>query len=145
MTAQRRRTAIVSIGVVVVGMAVLAWDHGSWVNLLGFNRERNRQSILDAYARLRIGMTAHQAGAAVSRLSSAGFRVYGTCGGSDACVVSAPLEVGARNWMLYLQFESDRLSSARIRTEDSAYERPEQAPPDLGRWREAPKGAAAQQ
>ena len=145
MTSERKWTIAIAVCVVGVGVADLSRNHEFLVNLLGFNRDRNRQYMLETYARLRIGMTADEAGATVSRLREAGFPAYGGCGGSDTCVVSAPLEFGARNWMLYLQFNSDRLSSARIRTEDSAYEHPEEAPPDLGRWPETPKEAAAQQ
>ena len=140
----RRRSALIAAGVVALGLVALAWDHEDWLNHLGFNRQRNRAHILGAYAGLRIGMTAREAHTAVSKLPS-GFTVHGACGGSGVCVLDSPLEFGARNWMLYLQFDDERLSSARIRTADSMYEHPAEAPPDIGQWREVPREAAAQQ
>jgi hypothetical protein len=89
------------------------------------------------HGNLQLGMRADAVRPMWSSLAARGFALHGYCGASQVCTAEAPLEFGARNWVLYLQFEQERLSGARVRTEDSVFEHPAQAPPDLGQWREA--------
>jgi hypothetical protein len=45
-------------------------------------------------------------------------------------VVSTPLMWGAGNWIAYIDFERDVISTVKVRTVDSAEEHPDAAPPD---------------
>ena len=44
--------------------------------------------------------------------------------------VSTPLQFGAGNWVLYIEFSGPNVSRLKIRTEDSQFEKPPNAPPD---------------
>jgi hypothetical protein len=45
-------------------------------------------------------------------------------------VVSTPPMWGAGNWIAYIDFERDVISTVKVRTLDSAEDRPDAAPPD---------------
>ena len=46
--------------------------------------------------------------------------------------IETPLTFGAKNWILHLAFEDQKLTSLKVRTKDSAQLRPHgPAPPDL--------------
>ena len=45
--------------------------------------------------------------------------------------LGTPIEFGARNWIVYLAFENDLLTEIKIRTEDSIFRHPKDAPPDI--------------
>jgi len=47
-------------------------------------------------------------------------------------IIKTPLEFGARNWILYLIFKDDVVTSLFIRTSDDKSVRPEGAPNDKG-------------
>lgn len=50
--------------------------------------------------------------------------------GMVMCSVDTPLEVGAKNWVLYISFGSNRVESVAVRTADSEHYRPSDAPGD---------------
>ena len=132
-----RQTAIPGVAVLLVVVFVLAWDHEFWANHVGLHRERNRQMVRAAYHELRLGMPAKDATFVLARLAAQGFTLDGSCQASGSCSALAPSEFGARNWVLYVELDTGRLSGARIRTADSVLEHPPEAPADLGEWREA--------
>lgn len=45
-------------------------------------------------------------------------------------LVTTPLELGATNWQLWLEFSGSKLRASRIRTADSKEDHPPDAPPD---------------
>lgn len=47
-------------------------------------------------------------------------------------VIETPLEFGASNWILIIDFYDNKITSLRIRTEDSVLNKPHDAPPDKG-------------
>lgn len=49
----------------------------------------------------------------------------------ELATVSTPLTLGARNWIIYLEFEADKLVSIQVRTPDSSERHPQGAPGDL--------------
>jgi hypothetical protein len=55
-------------------------------------------------------------------------------------VAFAPLEFGAKNWVLLIEFEGERVSGLRVRTEDSLQYHPAEAP----RNKERPRARAGQ-
>lgn len=44
--------------------------------------------------------------------------------------VETPIEFGAKNWVLYIEFKDSRVAALRVRTADSKNEHPKSAPPD---------------
>ena len=42
-----------------------------------------------------------------------------------------PVEMGASNWLTILTFEDGYLTAIKVRTENSLFYRPEDAPPDI--------------
>jgi hypothetical protein len=52
---------------------------------------------------------------------------------SDEWWIETPLEIGAKNWTVGLQFTNGRLSATRVRMADGDYH-PDGAPPDRGIW-----------
>lgn len=48
----------------------------------------------------------------------------------DEWIIKTPLEYGASNWILVVNFVGDKISLLRVRTEDSIANRPYDAPPD---------------
>ncbi|MCA9413025.1 MAG: hypothetical protein H6751_13615 [Candidatus Omnitrophica bacterium] len=49
----------------------------------------------------------------------------------DSIFLDTPFQFGADNWILYLGFEKDRLVAMKVRTPDSLYYHPKDAPPDI--------------
>jgi len=52
--------------------------------------------------------------------------------------VSTLLEFGASNWVLWLYFSDSRMTSMKVRLEDSENIKPHDAPPDIGTARGVP-------
>ena len=52
---------------------------------------------------------------------------------SEIWIVTTPYQFGASNWWLYLTFANTELVEIKVRTEDSAGDHPQDAPPDLVR------------
>ncbi len=49
---------------------------------------------------------------------------------AEESLVRTPLEWGARNWLMWVEFDDNRINAVRFRFQDSRYERPESAPQD---------------
>jgi hypothetical protein len=49
---------------------------------------------------------------------------------SDEWAVEAPIEIGATNWVLYIDVRDSRAVGLRVRTSDSKMVHPKNAPPD---------------
>ena len=49
---------------------------------------------------------------------------------TEESLVRTPLEWGARNWLMWVEFDDDRIDAVRIRFQDSRAERPVSAQHD---------------
>lgn len=50
--------------------------------------------------------------------------------GSDLMLVYTPIEWGAKNWILRLEFKRDKLAATKVRLHDNAGVKPSEAPED---------------
>lgn len=92
------------------------------------NRNKYRAEIRGLYERLQPGMARAQAQTAVKSGSYPNLQF-----GSDNAQtwsIWAPLEFGAQNWVLLIEFEGEHVSALRVRTADSYQSHPPEAPPD---------------
>jgi len=53
---------------------------------------------------------------------------------SDSAHFSAPLQFGAKNWVLRIYAKDQKIACVKICTDDSVNEHPASAPPDKGEW-----------
>jgi len=92
------------------------------------NREEYRGEIRTLYGALSIGMDRAQ----VEASATGGRYPHLRCSGAAArWMAFTPFELGAKNWILVVDFDSaSRASAIRIRTADSMNEHPDAAPAD---------------
>ena len=93
------------------------------------HRERYRGQVRTLYENLQPEMTKEQ----VRReLDSDNYPHLGFRREGQLWLASAPLEFGAGNWVLAIEFQDDRVSSVRVRKGDGlqGVHHPVQAPPD---------------
>ena len=104
---------------------VILWDpfFGAFIH-----RARNRGEIRDLYSALEPGMTRQQ----VSRQMDGVRYPHLTMRQVNAELwqAEAPFEVGAGNWILWIEFQGERVRAIRVRTEDSFHDHPGEAPVD---------------
>jgi len=91
-------------------------------------RRLSRNAIISLMNKLQVGDTAEDVESAV-RLHRAA-RLQLVKNSRDAWTVTTPLEFGATNWLLYIDFRNQRVVRLRIRTEDSIDFKPPEAPAD---------------
>ena len=119
------------IGLLVAIGAVLYLLFGPM--LFHTHHERNSAEVRALFESLDLGMTREQVRQAMDprKYSHLEFRH------DDGQWWSAetPMEFGAGNWVLAIEFQGDHVSMLRIRTADGDqdYHHPEDAPPDKGR------------
>ncbi len=98
--------------------------------LLGpfLNREEYRGEVRTLYGAVSLGMERAQ----VEALSTAGrYPHLRYSGAPGRWMAFTPFELGAKNWILVVDFDSaNRASAIRIRTMDSMNEHPDAAPAD---------------
>ena len=117
-----RKRASVIIIVFAVLFALLAYrQHQS---------TRARAQLLEFRSSIALGM--NQAG--VERLLNSGrYEALELLRASPTeWIVTTPLELGARNWCIRLMFVDQAISAFGVRTPDNGYERPSDAPTDMG-------------
>jgi hypothetical protein len=92
------------------------------------HRERNRSEVLALYHALAPGMTREQ----VSQITAGTAYPHLTIRRASAQLWSAeaPLEFGAGNWILWMEFEGEQLHAIRVRTADGLHDHPPEAPED---------------
>ena len=92
------------------------------------NRNKYRSEIRGLYERLQPGMARAQVQAAVKSGNDPNLRFNSD--DAQTWLVSTPLEFGAQNWVLLIEFEGEHVSALRVRTADSSQNHPPEAPPD---------------
>ena len=93
-----------------------------------FNREHYRDQVRTLYANVQPGMPRTQVRQTMDSAKYPDLTFHQP--EAEAWLASTPLEFGARNWVLLIEFDRDRVSVVRIRTADSVDEHPVQAPTD---------------
>jgi hypothetical protein len=112
---------------------MIAFDPEWFKNQAGWNRERNHQELLALNAALGLGVSQHEVRVVLARPEFSHLELLGADGGSEEWWVYTPLEFGAQNWILGLQFTDGRLSATRVRMADGDFH-PIGAPLDRGSW-----------
>jgi hypothetical protein len=123
-----KKTEILTLALMAGVIVAIVW---SVVGEPLFHRGRNRGQVVALYEKLQSGMPKQQAQHVIDsgeypNLRSA--RVDEV--NKDRWYVSTPLEFGATNWTLWVEFSAGRVSALRIRTADGDWEHPPEAPPD---------------
>ena len=92
------------------------------------NREKYRAEIRGLHERLQPGMSRQQVQRAVESGQHPNLEFHQD--DAQKLFAWAPLEFGAQNWVLIIEFRGDHVSALRIRTQDSFGHHPPDAPPD---------------
>lgn len=118
----------------VMGLALFAaWDFEYFRNQIGLNRERNRRELGRCNEELSLGMSPRDVRLVLGRPAFKHLNLYGGEAGATEWWLHTPLEFGAGNWTLGLQFTDGHLSATRVRIADGDFH-PEGAAPDRGSW-----------
>ena len=106
---------------------LLLWCLSGWDGLTT-RRERaeSRASIRAIFEDLELGQAKDAVEALVARYPNLHVR-----SDEESLEADTPIEFGAKNWILTLQFQEGVLVEGRIRTRDSAFYHPPDAPADL--------------
>jgi hypothetical protein len=94
----------------------------------GRNAARGECEILRLFSAIQTGMTRSDFSALMDSPEFKNLQVFEIP--KDSILIRTPLEWGAANWVIWLDFRESRLARARIRTQDSENEKPKGAPPD---------------
>jgi hypothetical protein len=121
MTKAQMGMAALTVGV----LAVILWD-SPFSSFL--HRDRNRREVLALYEDLQLGMTKQQVGDVMDSGKYPHLQFYR--GDTGKWSGSAPLEFGAGNWVVLIEFLREHVSALRVRTADSDHDHPAEAPPD---------------
>jgi hypothetical protein len=121
-----KRSEVVLLALIVGVFVVLVLDPVTFLR-----RSEYRGEVRMLYEALEPGMTRPQVRAAIDsgRFPHLRFRTDD----DHTWLAFAPYEFGAQNWVLLIEFESDRASALRVRTNDSFKYHPAEAPPDKAR------------
>jgi hypothetical protein len=92
------------------------------------SRNKYRAEIRGLYERLQPGMARAQVQTAVKSANYPNLEF--TSDDTQTWLVSTPLEFGAQNWVLLIEFAGEHVSALRVRTPDSYRNHPPEAPPD---------------
>ena len=115
-----------AVGVYLFG--IVGWDGLTTRAERDLWRARSRSII----AELRLGMQLGQVLEIAHRQSWPEDRIWEK---GTRMILSSPTEFGASNWVIVLGFSEEKLSSVRVRTEDSISDdplyRPDDAPEDI--------------
>jgi hypothetical protein len=109
-----------------VAIVVVAASIFSPVTFL--RREQYRDEVRALYESLRPGMTHEQVRYAMDSGRYPNLAFYP--GDPQMWSGAAPLEFGARNWVLLIEFQGEHVSALRVRTADGIRDHPVGAPPD---------------
>ena len=118
-------------GVLII--SALDWDRHA--SLLRLNHHRNRTELIQLHDQIAVGMSAAEATQVLERFRSSHLHLDHASPGASRWHVSTPLELGATNWTLDVQFSDGSVSATRVRTVDGEHYHPTGAPADRGDWR----------
>jgi hypothetical protein len=90
---------------------------------------RARKPLLDLRASIAAARNRDEASDLLPRSVSEGLRARIVR--PDQWVVETPTQIGARNWVLWIELDGERVRALRVRTEDSINQKPTDAPDDL--------------
>ncbi len=111
----------------ILALMLAAWFLTGWDGLTTRSeRAESRASVLAIYERLELGQGQGSVEALVAEYPILRVRSY-----EETLEAETPLEFGAKNWILMLEFQQGVLVAAKVRTPDSASYHPPDAPPDL--------------
>jgi hypothetical protein len=122
---RRTRHATIVFGVVVTGLVIVLWD---FIGVEWHARDAEREVVTFANS-----VTLGSSREAVAERFSLGRFQYLTRGGNadDAqWFFQTPLRMGAKDWIVIVGFDRDRVASVRVATSDNPRRRPEGAPAD---------------
>lgn len=117
----------IGVAVLIVGvLAAILWDP---IVDPFLNRERYRGEVRTLYENLKLEMTKEQV---QHEMASGKYPDLDFHRENELWLGSAPLEFGAGNWVLAIEFQGDRVSAVRVRKGDGLQEfhHPVEAPPD---------------
>jgi hypothetical protein len=120
----------VAIGLVLFAVADLEFVKDQ----VGWNRTRNQHELMSLHEAITLGSTHQDVRATIAQPSFRHLQLYVENLPANEWWVHTPLEFGAGNWILGLQFEDGRLSATRVRVADGDFH-PSGAPPDRGQWK----------
>jgi hypothetical protein len=133
----RHSVAKTTLGAILGGVCALAimiaLDPEWFKNLSGSNRDRNQRELLTLHEALALGITQQEVRVLVKQPAFTHLKLFGDSAHS-VWWIQTPLEFGAQNWTLGLQFTDGRLTATRVRMEDGDFH-PTGAPRDRGTWR----------
>lgn len=87
-----------------------------------------RQEVIRAYDKISLGASLAEVRAVFTREASQHLKLHESQ--PDKWLGQTPLEWGAANWLLLIEFKDERVHAVRVRTQDSAEEYPPKAPAD---------------
>ena len=111
-----------------LAIAILAIAASLFRPLAFFHRDKYREEVRGLYERLHPGMTRPQVQEAMESGRHPNLEFYRD--DRQRWLASSPLEFGAQNWVLIIEFHGDQVAALRIRTADSFDQRSPDAPPD---------------
>ena len=117
----------IGVAVLIVGvLAAILWDP---IVAPFLNRERYRGEVRTLYENLYLGMAKERVR---HEMDSGKYPDLEFHRDGQLWLASAPLEFGARNWVLAIEFQDDQVSAIRVRKGDGLQEfhHPVEAPPD---------------
>jgi hypothetical protein len=119
-----KRDTLIAVCVAGSAVAILAQPilRSQW------ERETHRSEVRGLYESLRTGMLRHEV---EQRMQGDLYpHLQFSRGSGRVWYAESPLEFGAKNWVLLVECEEDRVLAVRVRTADSVQEHPKDAPPD---------------
>ena len=112
----------------ILTLLLAAWCITGWDGLTTRKeRAESRASVLAIYEKLELGQSRDVVDALVARHPNLAVH-----SGDESIEADTPIEFGAKNWILMLEFQQGVLVEVKIRTPDSVAYHPPDAPPDLG-------------
>lgn len=92
---------------------------------------KSRAELVQFEKQLQLGETKDEVRQRYSAARLSRLKLRESVGGNhNEWVVETPLQFGAGNWLLWLEFKEGRLSAVRVREEDNTLVKPRDAPPD---------------
>jgi hypothetical protein len=121
-----KRSEVVLLALIIGVFVVLVLNPVTFLR-----RSEYRGEVRMLHGTLGPGMTKPQVRAAIESGRFPHLRFH--TNDDHSWLAFAPYEFGAQNWVLLIEFENDRVSALRVRTEDSLKYHPAEAPGDKER------------
>lgn len=91
-------------------------------------RQQTRDRICRLVEDLQLGLSKNEVEEIVNKHNLPGLHIFREISEIE---LRTHIEWGAQNWVVYLTFENDLLTEIKIRTDDSRFHKPKEAPPDI--------------